>query len=64
MYEKMKINMFLIGFIMTNNVNMIMIQILDQCDLRVSRATSVVGAKQIQWIQTGPSRLCRGTWRG
>ena len=47
MYEKMKINMFLIGFIMTDNVNMIMIQILDQFDLRVSRATSVAGAKQI-----------------
>ena len=64
MYEKMKTNMFLIGFIMTNNVNMIMIQILDQFDLRVSCATSVAGAKQIQWIQIGPSRLCRGTWRG
>ena len=47
MYEKMKINMFLIGFIMTDNVNMIMIQILDQCVLRVSRATSAAGAKQI-----------------
>ena len=56
--------MFLIRFIMTDNVNMIMIQILDQCVLRVSRATSAVGAKQIQWIQIGPSRLCRGIWRG
>ena len=63
MYEKMKINMFLIGFIMTNNVNMIMIQMLDQCVLRVSRATSAAGAKQILWIQIGLSRPCSGIWR-
>ena len=56
--------MFLIGFIMTDNFKMIMIQMLDQFDLRVSRATSVAGAKQIQWIQAGPSRMYRGTWRG
>ena len=48
MYEKMKINMFFIGFIMIDNVNMIMIQILDQFVLRISHATSVAGAKQIQ----------------
>ena len=50
MYEKMKINMFLIRFIMTNNVNMIMIQILDQCVLRAYRAISAAGAKRILWI--------------
>ena len=43
---------------------MIMIQMLDQFDLRVSRATSAVGAKRILWIQIGLSRPCRGIWRG
>ena len=61
--KKWKTNMFLIGFKMSYNFKMIMIQILDQFDLRVSRDTSVAEAKRIQWIQTGPSKLYRGTWR-
>ena len=44
----MKINMFLTGFIMTKNLNMIMIQILDQFDLRVTHDISVAEARRIQ----------------
>ena len=49
MYEKMwKTNMFLIGFKMTYNFIMIMIQILDQFDLRVTHDISVAEARRIQ----------------
>ena len=49
MYGKMwKKNMFLIGFKMTYNFLMIMIQILDQFDLRVTHDISVAETRQIQ----------------
>ena len=46
--KKWKTNMFLIGFKMTYNFKMIMIQILDQFDLRVTHAISVAEARRIQ----------------
>ena len=49
MCEKMwKTNMFLIRFKMTYNFKMIMIQILDQFDLRVTHDISITGARRIQ----------------
>ena len=49
MYGKMwKTNMFLIGFKMTYNFKMIMMQILDQSDLRDTHVISVIEGRQIQ----------------
>ena len=46
--KNVKKNMFLIGFKMTYNIIMIMIQILDQSDLRVTHDISTAKAKRIQ----------------